>query len=112
MKVIFQKENFRIVEKSDEFYNLDDLKCDVFNIEVNKDICPLVLAEKKQFFEKKVSTMGVYGYILEQWNPSVGVGWEHIDSCHGFIGPFDETNKEQNHYIVEEFIDQIESFKV
>lgn len=95
------KNSFRIVEIEDISYNLDDLKGDSFNPKHNPEIDPDELKRQEKSFEKEVNEDGVFGYVLEQWNPSVGVGWENKDSCWGFVGRYDE--KTNNHYIVEEF---------
>lgn len=44
---------------------------------------------------------GVFGYILQKWNQE----WENIDNCFGFVGPYTADNQ---HYIVDEYINQIE----
>lgn len=100
MKTIYQENNYRITEVEDLSCNIEDLKGDCYNAEVNKDICPDILKKEELAFEKKVYDEGVFGYCLEKWNPEVDQGWTHIDSCYGFVGYYDE--KENNHYIVDE----------
>jgi hypothetical protein len=102
MHVLFVKQNFRIVEVSDELQNIDDLKGDTYNPQANPDIDPAILAKQEQRFESVVYIEGVYGYILEKWNPEVGIGWEHVDSCFGFVGRYSATRKDFDHYIVGE----------
>ena len=97
-KVIYTQGNYRILEQLDDHYDITDLKGDCYNPEVNKDIPLEVLNKEELAFNKKVERDGVYGYILEKWNPNIGVGWEHVDSCWGFIG----THEVENHYIVDE----------
>lgn len=97
--IIYQKGKYRILEVLDNFYDLDDLKGDLYNPKANPDICPLGLKTQEKEFEIKVSMSGVFGYVLEGWDGEIDKGWTHIDSCFGFIG----THKKENHYIVEEF---------
>lgn len=100
---------YRILEIYDEttLYDLENLKGDCFNPEVNPDIDIEELKKQEKAFEKKVYNEGVYGYVLEKWNPEPGIGYEHLDSCWGFVGQYDENSEEYNHYIVEELMSQI-----
>lgn len=102
-RVLFTEGPYRIVEIPDETYRLEDLKGDCFNPEVNTDIDPKDLRRDELKFERRVNDDGVFGYILERWNPEIGHGWEHIDSCFGFIGSYTEGAEDYEHYIVEEF---------
>lgn len=97
-KIVFESGVYRILEILDEFANIDDLKGDCYNPEVNSDISPELLEEQEREFEQKCYDEGVFGYILEKWNPEVGQGWEHVDSCFGFIGNYEN----EGHYIVDE----------
>ena len=82
MKVLFKKDNYRIIEIFDDNYDEYNFNSQEYNLAISK---------------------GVWGYELQKWNPEVDKGWEHVDSCYGFIGNF----KEENHYIVDEFKQQI-----
>jgi len=106
MRVLFKKDNYRIVEFRDDHFNMEDLKGDCYNPEVNYDIAPETLKSQEQDFENKVYGEGVYGYELQEWNPEVDAGWEHIDSCWGFVGAYEESG-DNNHYIVEYLKSQI-----
>lgn len=102
MRIIYSKDNFRITEKPDDIIDLDHLKGDCFNPEHNPDIDPAKLKRDERDFERLVGREGVYGYTLERWNPEVGQGWEHVDSCWGFVGQYSEFVEAFNHYIVDE----------
>lgn len=108
MRVIKQWKVYRIVEREDLCYDIDDLKGDCYNAEVNTDIPPLTLARQEKEFEYRVHAHGVYGYVLEKWNPEVGMGWQELDYCWGFVGSFNEKENEFNHDIIEEFISRTE----
>lgn len=103
-RVIHQKGKYRIVEEYDIDTTLQDLAGDCFDPLANPGISPKVLAEQYEEFVESVNKKGIYMYTLEVWNPEIGKGWEHIDSCGGFIGQHDF---ESDHYIVEEFVDKI-----
>lgn len=94
--------NFRITEHADTDFDLEDLKGDSYNPKVNPDIDADVLKNEETQFEALVEREGVFGYVLERWNPSPGMGWEHLDSCWGFVGQYDESSTNSNHYIVDE----------
>lgn len=106
MRVIFQKEDYRIIEEPDDSYNMDDLVGDTFNVVSGIDW--RIIAEKKAEFIRFVEEEGVYGYILEKWNPSIDKGWEHVDSCYGFVGQYQEQDEKFNHHIVAEMKQTIE----
>ncbi len=106
MKIILELKGFRVIEELDHQFDIDALKGDCFNPLYNPDILPEKLKERELEFEDEVIEEGVYGYIFEKWNPSVGKGWEGLDSCWGFIGQYDE--KDNHHYIVEEMKRAIE----
>lgn len=93
---------FRILEIPDHDACMEDLKGDTYNPKVNPDIDPAKLAEEERHFEDLVNREGVYGYVLERWNPEPGKGYEHIDSCWGFVGCYTPTEDTFNHYIVDE----------
>jgi hypothetical protein len=69
---------------------------------VNSDIPREQLEKELEEFRDLVDREGVYGYILQKWNPAIGKGWEHIDSCWGFVGQYTELDATFNHYIIEE----------
>ena len=98
---------YRIVEVPDYESNFDDLCGDTFNPFVNTDIDPSILFTEQERFKRSVETDGVFGYILEKWNPSPNIGWEHVNSCFGFVGSYNLGSVENNHYIVAEFIAQV-----
>ena len=108
MREIKRIENYRIIEVDDEFADLESLAGDTFSPEANPDMDATKLMIEQVRFNQDVQDKGVYGYILERWNPSVGVGWETVDSCFGFVGQYnDDDNSPENHYIVDEFVDQV-----
>lgn len=109
MRVIHEQGNFRIVEIIESHADLDDLKGQSFDPSVNPEIPTEQLKQEEREFEDLVSREGVFGYVLERWNPEVGAGWEHVDSCFGFVGQYSEHEEIFNHYIVSEFKQQIES---
>lgn len=104
MRIIFETGNqvYRIIEKLDESYSLEDLKGDCFNPDVCKTISVNELRRQELEFEERVRNEGVFGYVLEKWNSQPGHGYEHVDSCWGFVGHYDEASLETNHYIIEE----------
>jgi hypothetical protein len=105
-RIIYQKGNYRVVELQDTIYFVDDLKGDT-NPKYVDHITPKELKEEELAFERFVEQNGVYGYSLERWNSEIDKGWEHIDSCWGFIGQYNENDDQFNHYIVEELKTQI-----
>ena len=110
-RIVFESNDkrFRILEVADEAYSLEELKGDCYNPDVNPDIPDL--AEQERKFERTVSDEGVFGYILERWNPAPGIGFEHVDSCWGFVGMYDPKIEFNNHYIVAEMLESITRFE-
>lgn len=108
-RIIFQTSDkqYRIVELVDQYVSMDDLKGDIFNRDVNPDIPEDRMAREEKEFEQEVEMNGVFGYVLERWNPNPGMGYQHMDSCWGFIGQYDATDEKYNHYIVREVKSQI-----
>ena len=101
-KTIWEKGIFRIIETPDNAYDMDDLKGDMFHPDCNVNTDIATLKNSELMFERMVLINGVNGYILEMWNPTIGQGWEIVDSCFGFVGDYHpEAN---SHYIVDEFI--------
>lgn len=96
-RILHEQGKFRILEVPCEDYCLDDLLGDGGTPEEDAEVLELASRE------------GVYGYVLEYWNSSVGTGGEHIDSCFGFIGQYSPSDASGlfNHYIVEELKRQI-----
>lgn len=105
MKTIYRKGNYRIIEVIDDYFDIEHLKGDSFNPEINKDIDSEILKKQELDFERKAELEGIYGYELQLWNPEIDCGWEFVDSCWGFVGQYDETNNP--HYIVDELKLQI-----
>lgn len=103
-KIIFKSAcgMYRITETQDDCYDLRSLKGDDYNHEVNPNIPIEKLKLEEKQFEKLVNDVGVYGYTLEKWNPMPDHGWEHVDSCWGFVGSYDPNEEHYNHYIVDE----------
>lgn len=113
MRTIYQNNGFRIVEIADQSWNMADLKGDCYNPKVNPDISFEKLKAEERDFERLVFEEGVYGYVLQEWNPEIGndlmtKGWEETNnSCWGFVGQFDENSEpphiiDRNHYFVHE----------
>jgi hypothetical protein len=73
----------RIIESPDYHCDMDDLKGDCFNPDVNTDINPNRLAREERGFEDRVNRDGVWGYRAEYWN---GSKWIETDSIWGVIG--------------------------
>jgi hypothetical protein len=94
---------WRVVEHIDTDYDMDDLKGDMFNPKYIADMgfkgTPDDLRADELEFERTVEEQGVYGYELQRWNAEPDHGWEHVDSCWGFIGAYSASN---DHYIVDE----------
>lgn len=104
--VIFKSEDnrFRILEIADECCTIRDLAGDTYDPKHNPDIAPETLALEYKQFQDLVEREGVFGYVLEKWNPSPDCGWEHVDSCWGFVGRYSPGDKSGtfDHYIVNE----------
>ena len=98
---------YRIIEHEDQHMDLENLKGDCFNPKVNTDIPEEKLRAEELEFEELVNREGVFGYVLEAWNPEPGCGWEHVDSCWGFVGQYSSSETTFNHYIVDELKNQI-----
>lgn len=107
MRIIHEQGQYRIVEHADSCVELDDLKGDCFNPKANPSLDPEKLKEEEQHFEDLVAREGVFGYALEKWDPAVGAGWTHVDSCWGFVGQYSESDEYFKHYIVDELKSQI-----
>lgn len=105
MKIIKEILDYRIIEVRDDNFDMEDLKGDTYEHDFNGDICPIVLSQEEKDFEDKINYQGVYGYVLEKWNAEIDQGWEHVDSCWGFVGDYED----EKHYIVDEFIDQVKN---
>lgn len=101
-RLIYEQGPYRIIEIPDEMSIMDDLKGDSFNPKIVTDIEPDVLKRDELRFERNVENDGVWGYILEKWNPEIGIGWSQVDACFGFVGQYVEKAESYEHYIVEE----------
>jgi hypothetical protein len=113
-RIIFETtdKQYRIVEHVDAHADIENLKGDIFNpkhiVEMHgPDKTLEELAAEEREFEDLVNREGVYGYVLERWNTDPGVGYEHVDSCWGFVGQYTPTEQTFNHYIVDELKAQI-----
>lgn len=102
-RVIKSWNQYRITEIQVTFMSLDDLKGECFDYDKSGYTGTREeLREEEKHFEDLVEREGVFGYTLERWNPAVNVGWEHVDSCFGFVGQYSESDSTFKHYIVEE----------
>lgn len=108
-RIIYQKHNFRIIERLEECYDMENLKGDCFNPKVITEIDAAELKRQEIKFEKEVYENGVYGYELQVWNSEIDTGWTFIDSCYGFVGSYDSKSESYNHYIVDELKSQIKN---
>ena len=72
---------FRI--EPDDYFTVEDLEGDCYNPSVNPDIDPDQLAEERNEFVDRINREGVVGIIGEYRSNN---GWEHADSCWGFVG--------------------------
>lgn len=104
---VSEDQHWRILECVDTCADLEDLKGDVFNpkgiLEMHgPEMTVETLKEQEREFEDRVQREGVFGYVLERWNPLPDQGWEHVDSCFGFVGSYTPHEEVFNHYIVEE----------
>lgn len=107
MRVIKEVGSFRIVEKPDLNADFEDLCGDCYTPELHPEIPREKILKEKEKFRGEVNRKGVYGYELQKWNPEVGKGWSHVDSCWGFVGQYSESDERYKHYIVEELSDQM-----
>lgn len=109
MRIIFETpdKSYRIVEYQDTDVIMEDLKGDSYNPKHNPDIDAEKLREEEIHFEDLVNREGVFGYELQRWNPEPGMGYDHVDSCWGFVGQYSETEETFKHYIVDEMKNQI-----
>lgn len=108
--VIFQSPcgKFRITQNEDYGSTMDDLKGDMFNPDLIKEMGYTGTVEDlkrdEEKFEADVVNNGIWGYALEEFKDG---DWDVIDSCGGFIGEWDPNNEKFNHYIVQEMKDVI-----
>lgn len=94
-RIVHEQGAFRIVEHDDSDFDIENIIGDGTTDAERSDLIDLINRE------------GVFGYVLEKWNDQVGIGWEHIDSCWGFVGAYTPNEEMFNHYIVEEMKGQI-----
>jgi len=111
MRIVYQKLNYRIIEIKDEVTTFEYLKGDCFCPIANSDIDKDALASDLRKFERRFNSESIYGYIVQKWNHEIGMGWEEIDSCYGFLGQYQEDAENYDHYIVQEFKEKIDSQK-
>ena len=98
MRVIYQKDSHRIIEEHDEDSTFEDLAGDSFKSGCNPTVMIELLLDDAKEFRERIETEGVFGYVLEKWNPDIDRGWEHVDSCFGFVGRYDEDKN--NHCLI------------
>lgn len=114
-RIVFETDDkkFKIIEVLDEDVDLENLKGDMFNLNHSAEMQPGKshdeIKREEREFEDMVNREGVYGYVLLMWDPTPGAGYQHIDSCFGFIGQYSPGDKSGifDHYIVEELKSQI-----
>lgn len=116
-RIIFSTDDssYRIIEHADLDASLEDLKGDCFNHEASGYTGTREeLAQEERDFEDLVNREGVFGYVLERWNPAPGKGYEHVDSCWGFVGQHSPGDRSGlfDHYIVNELKSQIPGIEV
>ena len=108
--IIFKSGVYRIRIERDLDTNIDDMKGDMFCVDLCPDIDPDEIKKHEKDYDDNFYTCGAYGVILEKWNPEVDAGWEHVDSCWGFenwdihpeTGYIMDPNYDNN-YVVQEF---------
>lgn len=110
-RIIYQKDNFRIIELLDKYYDMENLKGDSYNPKYITEIDVAELKRQEIKFENEVYNNGVYGYELQAWNSEIDQGWTFIDSCWGFVGSYDSKSEKYNHYIIDELKSQIKQVK-
>ena len=110
-KVIYTSpcEAYRISEYLDTDADIENLKGDTYNPTACPDIPIEELKRQEREFLDLVNREGVFGYELERWNPKPDTGWEHVDSCWGFVGQYSPSDESFNHYIVDEMKNTIKS---
>ncbi len=83
-QIIWQKADYRIKLMDDSWNILDYLNSDDFNYqythEANPETSSAVLIELKREHIDRITNTGLYGIVLEKWNPEVDKGWEQVDS--------------------------------
>lgn len=82
-QIIWQKADYRIKLMDGSMMILDYISSDDFNYqythEANPDTPPDELIKLKRAHVKQLIDTGLYGVILEKWNPEIDKGWEHVD---------------------------------
>ena len=83
-QVIWRKADHRIKLIDDSWNILDYLNSDYFNYqythEANPETSSAALIELKREHIDRITDTGLYGVVLEKWNPEVDKGWEQVDS--------------------------------
>ncbi len=95
-----EDETVRLRCEPDEHCDMENLKGDTFNREVNTDIQESRMAREEKEFEESIERDGVWGIIGEYLNPATGQ-WEHGDSCWGFAGYKDSTDPFENCAVID-----------
>jgi hypothetical protein len=106
-RIIYTSGPYRITEVPDDHTRIDDLLGDYYCPVANPDLDAKQLEIDKKKMINRINEEGVFGYVLEKWNPDIDMGWEHIDSCWGFVGQYQENALDYDHYIVNELKSQI-----
>lgn len=101
VKIIWIDGPYRIIERDDCAFSLDDLCGDMYRPECHPDIPKDTLERELKAFTDLVESEGVFGYELQKSCPLCKT-WTHVDSCYGFVGQYDASRPEFNHYIVDE----------
>lgn len=84
-EIIFQKDRYRII-RVPTFYD------------------ERTLEKEKKEYNQKINQEGVWGYVLQVWNPEIDKGWTNLDSCWGFVG------WDSGEDIIEEFKEYIDHY--
>lgn len=85
LKDIWNRDEGRLILVPDETADMESLKGDSFNPEVNTDIPREKLEAEEKDFEQRVERDGVWGAIAEVYLPDEDA-WEELDAIWGFVG--------------------------
>lgn len=85
LSLIEVSEDIRMIVMPDEDYDIEELKGDTYNPEVNTDIDPAQLKEEEEAFEARVAKEGCTGIIGQYKCPCCGE-WKDADSVWGYVG--------------------------
>ena len=81
----YDRDDVRLLIEPDQSYSMKDLKGDMFDPKINKDVKPEILAKQEKDFEERVSQQGVWGIVGQYKCPCCGE-WKSTDSVWGFVG--------------------------